>query len=96
MAQYRKGQTGNPSGRPNGAQNKLTKTVKETVAEVFDELQKDPKNSLLAFAKKYPRDCYNIAARLIPHDIYASVSRRKVGKDLMDELKANLPDEIYE
>lgn len=58
---------GNP-GRPPGP-NKLTKTVKETVLQVFNELQEDPKNSLLKFAQKYPRDFYAIAAKLIPTEI---------------------------
>lgn len=59
---------GNP-GKPKGATNHLTKTVKQTVLEVFNDLQKSPKHSLKAFAKKYPRDFYNIAAKLIPTEI---------------------------
>ena len=82
MAKFTKGN----AGKPKGAQNKLTKTVKETVADVFNDLQKDPKNSLVAFAKKYPRDFYNIAAKLIPHDISAQVTVKKAGKDLEDEI----------
>lgn len=58
---------GNP-GRPVGP-NKLSKTVKETVLQVFNELQQDPENGLLNFAKKYPRDFYAIAAKLIPTEI---------------------------
>jgi hypothetical protein len=56
-------------GRPPGTQNKLQKTVKETVLSVFNEIQADPKANLTAFAKKYPRDFYAIAARLIPTEI---------------------------
>lgn len=63
---------GNP-GKPPGATNKLTKTVKETVLSVFNELQDDPKTDLKAFAKKYPRDFYNIAAKLIPTELTGTV-----------------------
>jgi hypothetical protein len=62
-------------GRPPGAQNVLTKTVKETVLNVFNELQEDQENKLSAFAKKYPRDFYQIAAKLIPTEIHARVSK---------------------
>ena len=85
MARFKKGQTGNPDGRPMGSQNKLTKTVRETVFFVFNELQQDPRRSLLAFAKKYPRDFYQIAAKLIPNDITAQITHRKLGQDLEDE-----------
>jgi hypothetical protein len=63
---------GNP-GKPKGATNHLTRTVKETVLAVFNELQGDPKNNLKAFAVKYPRDFYNIAAKLIPNEVKADV-----------------------
>lgn len=63
---------GNP-GKPLGATNKLTKTVKETVLAVFNELQEDSKTDLKAFAKKYPRDFYNIAAKLIPTELTGTV-----------------------
>ena len=86
MAKFKKGQTGNKNGRPVGAQNRLTKTVRETVFFVFGELQQDPQRSLLAFAKKYPRDFYQIAAKLIPQDVSAQVVVRKIGKDLEDEI----------
>jgi hypothetical protein len=67
-------QPGN-SGKPQGAINHLTKTVKETVLAVFNDIQSDPKVNLNAFAKKYPRDFYQIAARLIPTEIHARVSQ---------------------
>lgn len=63
---------GNPGKLP-GTKNRLTKTVKETVLAVFTDLQSDPKHSLKAFARKYPRDFYNIAAKLIPTEIKADV-----------------------
>lgn len=70
---------GNP-GKPKGTVNHLTKTVKETVLAVFQELQGDPKNNLKAFAEKYPRDFYNIAAKLIPQDLKATVKVVRVTK----------------
>lgn len=57
------------AGKPVGTPNKLTRTVKTTVLAVFNDLQSDPKHNLKAFAKKYPRDFYNIAAKLIPTEI---------------------------
>lgn len=56
-------------GRPKGVQNHITKTVKETVLSVFQQLQGDEKNNLKAFAEKYPRDFYQIAAKLIPTEL---------------------------
>lgn len=64
---------GNP-GKPPGTANKLTRTVKEAVLTVFNELQDDEAHSLTAFAKKHPRDFYNIAAKLIPTDIKADIT----------------------
>lgn len=62
-------------GRPKGSQNHLTRTVKETVLSVFNDIQSDPKNNLIAFAKRYPRDFYQIAARLIPTEINAKINK---------------------
>jgi hypothetical protein len=63
---------GNP-GKLKGTKNKLTKTVKETVLAVFNDLQKDPKHSLKAFARRYPREFYVIASKLIPTEIKADI-----------------------
>jgi signal recognition particle subunit SEC65 len=64
------------SGRKKGSQNKFTKTVKETVLNVFNDLQNDPKTSLKAFAKKYPRDFYQISAKLIPTEIAGTIEEK--------------------
>jgi len=72
---------GNP-GKPKGTLNHLTKTVKETVLAVFNELQNDPKNDLKHFAEKYPRDFYQIAAKLIPTEITGSVKQIIVVTDV--------------
>lgn len=63
---------GNP-GKKKGTQNKITRTVKETVLAVFNQIQSDPKVKLLSFAKKYPRDFYNIAAKLIPTELSGAI-----------------------
>lgn len=81
MAKYKKG---NPkpkgSGRSKGTQNKLTKTVKESVLAVFNEIQDDPKVNLKQFAKDYPKEFYQIAAKLIPTEISGSAAIKiKVG-----------------
>lgn len=78
---------GNP-GKPQGATNKLTKTVKETVLTVFNELQEDSRTDLTAFAKKYPRDFYNIAAKLIPTELTGSVKnviRVRIGNETSED-----------
>ncbi len=75
---FEEGISGNPNGRPKGSQNRLTKTVKETVLDVFLKLQEPDaaqpdKMSLDKFAEKYPKDFYNIAAKLIPTELSAKV-----------------------
>lgn len=60
-------------GRQKGVPNHLTKTVKETVLEVFNKIQDDPKVNLEQFAKKYPREFYQIAAKLIPTEITGNI-----------------------
>lgn len=65
-------------GRPKGVPNKLTRTVKDTVLTVFNDLQEDRQKNLLAFAKKYPRDFYSIAARLIPTEISGNFTKIQV------------------
>lgn len=66
---YKKGQ----GGRPKGAKNKLTISVREAFETAFNELQEDKEHNLLKFAQKYPRDFYQIAAKLIPTSIKADI-----------------------
>lgn len=71
-------------GRQKGVQNQITKTVKETVLDVFNKIQEDPKVNLEQFAKKYPRDFYMIAAKLIPTEITGTLKttlRAKIDSD---------------
>lgn len=72
---------GNP-GKQKGTQNRLTTTVKEKVLSVFNDLQSDEKANLEAFAKKYPRDFYQIAAKLIPTEITGTLKRVIVVTDI--------------
>lgn len=65
-------QAGN-TGRPAGTKNKLTRTVKETVLAVFNDLQENRTHNLTAFAKKHPRDFYQIAAKLIPTELTGTI-----------------------
>lgn len=65
---------GNPGKKP-GTQNKFTVTVKETVLAVFNDIQGDRKVNLKTFARKYPRDFYQIAAKLIPTELTGTVKQ---------------------
>lgn len=67
--------------RPKGSTNHLTRTVKETVLAVFNDIQADPKVNLKAFAKRYPRDFYNIAAKLIPTEISGNIDATLIWKE---------------
>jgi hypothetical protein len=62
-------------GRKPGSQNKLTRTVKDVVLATFNSLQNDKAHNLEAFAKKNPRDFYQIAAKLIPTEIKGNVKQ---------------------
>lgn len=77
---------GNP-GRQPGTKGRLTKTVKETVLAVFNQIQEDPKANLTAFAKKYPRDFYAIAARLIPTEITGTIRQVIRVTDTPDDIE---------
>jgi len=65
-------QPGNTAAAKRGP-NKITRTVKEAVLNVFNEIQDDPEIKLSAFAKKYPRDFYQIAAKLIPTELTGKI-----------------------
>ena len=69
MARFQKGNNANPNGRPIGAVNKINKTIKESVLNVFNKIQDDPQHNLETFAKKYPREFYLIASKLIPTEM---------------------------
>jgi len=74
---FKKGNT----GRPMGAKGKITTTVKQTVLAAFNDLQNDPKHNILEFAKKYPKDFYAIAAKLIPTEVQATVDSTIIWKE---------------
>jgi len=80
---FKKGQE-KKGGRQKGSENKLTKTVKETVLSVFHEMQDDPKVNLLEFGKKYPKDFYAIAAKLIPTEVNANIESTGIKSILIE------------
>lgn len=81
-------------GRPPGVPNKLTRTVRERVLEAFNELQSDPVNNLVSWAKTEPTEFYKIAAKLIPTEIKGDLQitktvlhvERKTGNDLIEDI----------
>lgn len=54
------------NGKPKGAVNKTTRLVKEVFADVFNDLQDDPKANLTKWAKANPTEFYKLASKLIP------------------------------
>lgn len=76
MAKFDKG---NP-GKPKGAVNKVTKTVKEAVSIVFNKLQSEPdgKSDLESWARQRPSDFYQVAAKLIPTEVSATVTEKTI------------------
>lgn len=56
---------GNP-GRQKGATNKVNRLVKDVFAQVFSDMQDDPKHSLKKWAAENHRDFYNMVTKLIP------------------------------
>lgn len=70
---FEKGKSGNPKGKPRGAVNKLNKAIKLAIQETLNDLQEDPKNNLLAWAKKNPGEFYKLAAKLIPSEAKADL-----------------------
>ena len=70
-------QPGNKAAQNRGA-NKITKGVKDTFLQVFNDLQEDPKTDLTSFAKKYPRDFYNLATKLIPTEISGQITQNVI------------------
>ena len=99
-ALFEQGKSGNPNGRPKGSPNKLTKTVRGTVLSTFNKLQEDKEHNLEAFAKKYPRDFYTIASKLIPTEIRGTINTSdeidysKLSDAALDEIiNASIKDE---
>lgn len=72
------------AGRPKGSQNKLTRTVKETVLAAFNELQSDPKANIIDWAKKNPSVFYQIAAKLIPTELNATLESKIITVEVQE------------
>lgn len=73
MGKFSKGQSGNPNGRAAGVKNKLTSTVKEAVLLAFNQLQEDPESNLVSWGRANPTAFYQVAAKLIPTEVSATV-----------------------
>jgi hypothetical protein len=56
-------------GKPVGAVNKTTRIVKEVFAQVFSDLQDDPKANLKVWAKDNPTEFYKLSSKLLPIQI---------------------------
>ena len=67
MAQFRKGQSGNPAGRPRGAINLLSRTAKASVQQCFEDMGGLP--AFVEWAKKNPTQFYQLYAKLLPHEV---------------------------
>lgn len=85
---------GNP-GKPLGSVNKTNRLVKEVFAEVFNQLQKDPKTSLKSWAKENRKDFYALVTKLIPVqlDHAGEVVQRIIIEDIGNESNESLPKE---
>lgn len=87
MGKFEKGHI-KTGGRKKGSENEATKkmkSVKQTVLDAFNQLQEDPVHNIVEFAKEHPKDFYNIAAKLIPTELDATINVKKIGADASDE-----------
>lgn len=67
MAQFKKGQSGNPAGRPPGATNLLSRTTKANVQQCFEDMGGLP--AFVQWAKKNQTAFYQLYAKLLPHEV---------------------------
>ena len=67
MAQFKKGQSGNPAGRPPGAINMLSRTAKANIQQCFVGMGDLP--AFVEWAKKNQTQFYQLYVRLLPHEI---------------------------
>lgn len=60
-------------GREKGSLNVTSRSMKETVMNTLEWLQTQPRSNMRAWAKENPTQFYQIAAKLIPTEVSASV-----------------------
>ena len=78
----RKKGTPKTGGREKGSLNTHTKHVKDVLATAFSDLQNDPENNLLSWAKENPTEFYKLAAKLIPTQMEHSGDMNMVWQEL--------------
>lgn len=61
-------------GRPKGAVNALTRTFRDLLLKTIEEVNDTPGESLRDFARNYPKEFWQIAAKLIPVKVDAVVN----------------------
>jgi UV DNA damage repair endonuclease len=89
MAKGVKGFTRGNSGKPKGAINKNTKSVKEAFVEAFGKLQLKQGVNLADWGQENPTEFYRLCTKLIPQAVDATVTMKKLGTDLEQELYTN-------
>jgi hypothetical protein len=60
-------------GRKKGSLNVTSRSMKETVISTLEWLQSQPRSNMRAWAYENPTQFYQIAAKLIPTEVSASV-----------------------
>lgn len=80
-------------GRQKGSSNRLTKTFKEILVDAIDVLQSDPTTNIVSFAKSNPKDFWNIASKLIPTEITATIKKAGVEAEI-DYLDDSIQKEV--
>lgn len=63
MAQFKKGQSGNPAGKPKGAKNKTSERLRATISDFLEEKFPTIRKN---FSKLSPRDQAKLYSDLLP------------------------------